>query len=146
MKLKVVEIENFMAISRATISLADRGLVLIQGENSDDTSAESNGAGKSSIADAISWCLYGPTPPGEDGDGVVNIAAGKNCSVIVQIEEGGQLYSITRHRKHSKGKNSLTVIQFDLATTGSTALTKGTDKLTQEVVNAIMGCSLEVFW
>lgn len=147
MKLLSVQIENFMAIGNATISLADRGLVLIQGENEDDTSAISNGAGKSSIADAICWCLYGATARGEDGDGVVNITAGKGTAVSIDIEEEtkiGEFYRIARYRKHKTYKNTLRVIKIDGAT--STDLTKGTDKLTQEVVTQIMGCSLDVFW
>ncbi len=145
MKIAWVDIENFMAIGQATINLADRGLISVQGVNNDDTSAISNGAGKSSIGDAISWCLYGSTARGEDGDNVVNIAAGKGTRVHVIIHEGTTKYSIYRHRKHKTGKNGVTVKQLDDA--GPIVdLTKGTDKMTQEVINQIMGCSLDVFW
>ena len=48
-----IGIENFLAIQEASVSLEERGLLLIQGVNEDDPSASSNGAGKSSIADAI---------------------------------------------------------------------------------------------
>jgi DNA repair exonuclease SbcCD ATPase subunit len=145
MKFTKLCIDNFMAIGRAELSLADRGLVLIQGENEDDSSAVSNGAGKSSIADALSWCLYGSTAREEDGDGVVNIAAGKGTRVSIHIREGDTEYVVARHRKHSIGKNTLTVSS---TTAGSPTInmTKGTTPLTQPVVDAIMGCSLEVFW
>ena len=145
MKLLSVDIENFMALEKAQIALADRGLVSIEGVNNDDTSAISNGAGKSSIADAVSWCLYGSTARGEDGDEVVNTSAGKGCMVKVDIIDGSDSYSIRRHRKHKTGKNSLAVWHVK-SPTESFNLTKGTDKLTQEVVTRIMGCSLEVFW
>lgn len=143
MKINKIAIENFLAITKADLNLADRGLVLVEGINNADTSAKSNGAGKSSIADALCWCLFGTTARGETGDDVVNATVGKNCVVTTEILDGGMTYVITRHRKHSKGKNTLTVSSYDGLTT--TSLTKGTDKLTQEVVDQIIGTSHEVF-
>lgn len=58
MKFGELKIKNFLIVSDATISLADRGLLLIEGQNDDDESANSNGAGKSSIVDALCWCLF----------------------------------------------------------------------------------------
>ncbi|HCG9568359.1 TPA: hypothetical protein NKA85_003843 [Vibrio parahaemolyticus] len=46
MRFNRIEIDNFMAIGEATIDLDNKGLVLIQGENHDDSSQNSNGAGK----------------------------------------------------------------------------------------------------
>ncbi|MFA9261835.1 MAG: AAA family ATPase [Undibacterium sp.] len=141
MKFTKLVIKNFLAITDAAIDLSDRGLVLIQGENLDDTSASSNGAGKSSIADALSWALYGITARGVSGDDVVNETIGGQTEVSVCIEDGAQAYVIQRYRKHSAGKNSLKITDV----IAGTALTKGTDKLTQEVVNRIVGSSHEVF-
>lgn len=143
MRILSIEIENFLALTEAKLSLADRGLVLIQGVNSQDSSANSNGAGKSSIADALCWAIYGTTARGESGDAVVNDKAGKNARVSVLIEDDKVLYTITRHRKHKQHKNALTVTMD--AGAGEQVLTQGTDKLTQDVVDKIMGCSLEVF-
>lgn len=141
MKFTKLVIENFLAITKAEVDLSDRGLVLIQGSNLDDSSATSNGAGKSSIADALSWVLYGITARGITGDDIVNDTEGKNTMVAVRIEDDGQSYVIRRHRKHKTGKNSLTVINVN--TTAD--LSKGTDKLTQDLVNKIIGASHEVF-
>jgi DNA repair exonuclease SbcCD ATPase subunit len=144
MKFGTLTIENFMAIGEAKVNLADRGLVLIQGINEFESSADSNGAGKSSIADALSWVLYGTTARGESGDDIVNNETGKNCRVMVDVTEGDDVYRVTRYRKHQKGKNRLEVMKLD--PTGTiTELTKGTDKLTQSVVEQIIGCSHEVF-
>lgn len=142
MKITELQIENFLAISEATVRLDDRGLVLIQGDNRDDSSAVSNGAGKSTIPDALDWVLFGETARGEKGDAVVNNAVGKGTRVSAYIVDGDESYLIQRHRKHKTGKNALHVrrIMPKLAD-----LTKGTDKLTQEVVNQIVGCSHEVF-
>lgn len=140
MKFKTLSIENFMAVGKESLSLDNRGLILIQGENKDDTSQNSNGAGKSTIVDALCWALYGQTARGESGDSIVNRTAGKNCCVSIVVEDGEDEYEIKRHRKYTKKKNILEVIK-----NGKEDLTKGTDKLTQELVTQIMGCSYDVF-
>ena len=144
MNIQSIQIKNFLAIGDAVAKLDQRGLVLIQGENRDDTSQESNGAGKSSLADAISWCLYGVTARGETGDRIVNRVAKKNTHVEIRIKEDDVGYKIARYRKHTRQKNRLTVHVTD-ADGKTTDLTKGTDKLTQELVVKIMGCSEDVF-
>lgn len=145
MKFKSVCIQNFLTIGEATVALSDRGLVLIQGENRDDTSADSNGAGKSSVADAVCWALYGVTARGESGDSVVNRVAGKDCVVEVTIEDDADTYIVARHRKHKAGKNALLLKHIQPAPGTVVDLTKGTDKLTQIEVDKLLGCSYEVF-
>lgn len=144
MNITALTIQNFMSIREAELSLNEKGLVLIRGVNHDDTSAKSNGAGKSSIPDAVSWCLFGVTARGETGDSIVNRTQGKNCAVAVSIQEDMvTAYTIARHRKHSKEKNRLVVTKH--TPMGDQDLTLGTDKLTQELVEKIIGCSYEVF-
>ncbi len=143
MNFKELEIKNFLTVGEAKIELSERGLLLIQGVNRDDPSAKSNGAGKSSVVDALCWALYGVTAREVSGDAVVNKTAKKDCRVAVTIVDGPHEYRIARHRKHSGAKNSLVVGRVDGASVID--MTKGTDKETQEVVNAIMGCSLDVF-
>jgi DNA repair exonuclease SbcCD ATPase subunit len=146
MDITSISIRNCLTIGHADIELDNRGLLLVQGENTDDTSTKSNGAGKSSLLDALCWCLYGETARGVSGDDIVNETAKKDCSVIVTLNDGGTLYKIERFRKHSKYKNQLFAWQLDHGLTGSsTDLSKGTDKETQIVVEKIMGCSLDVF-
>ncbi|MGV1754779.1 AAA family ATPase [Agrobacterium sp. CG674] len=143
MKFPELVIHNFLAITDATIDLADRGLVAIMGENHADTSALSNGTGKSSVADALCWCWFGVTARGETGDDIINNLTGKDCYVRSTVIDGPITYVATRHRKHKVFKNSLQIVMTDGTT--ETDLTKGTDKLTQEVANQIIGCSLDVF-
>jgi DNA repair exonuclease SbcCD ATPase subunit len=134
-----------LTIGHAELELDDRGLLAVQGENEDDTSAESNGAGKSSVADAICWCNYGETARGASGDAVVNRTAKKECSVENVWRDGDMEYRIVRYRKHSVGKNMVTVSERDLKTGLGADLTKGTDRETQGVIEKILGCSLDVF-
>lgn len=141
MKFTHIKIENFLTVGKVEARLDNRGLVLIQGENRDDTSQDSNGAGKSSFVDALSWVLYGVTARGESGDTVINSKAGKDCRVSLKIESDGTEYSIIRHRKYTKKRNRLEI--HDL--THSRELTEGTDKMTQEVVDKLIGASQDVF-
>lgn len=143
MKFSNISIRNFMAIGTADVQLADRGLVLIQGE-SDEAGAVSNGAGKSSLMDALCWVLYGETARGLSGDAVVNATAKKDCRVSVSVVDADDTYCITRCRKHSTGKNLL-AIKMQATTGGETDLTKGTEKETQKVIERIIGCPYEVF-
>lgn len=145
MKFGDVIIDNFLSIGHAKINLTDRGLMLIQGVNEEDTAADSNGAGKSSVADALCWALFGTTARGVEGDAVVNTEVGKGTSVVVRFVDEIVHYQVTRHRKHKTGKNGLRLMEVDDAGSERADLTLGTDKLTQERLNKILGCSYEVF-
>lgn len=145
MDIRHLQIANFLTIGTARLELDGRGLLLIQGENKDDPSAKSNGAGKSSIPDALCWAIYGVTARDVSGDAVVNKTAKKGCRVEVFIRDGDYQYRIIRHRKDPTHKNGLFVFQHSFVTGEETELTKGTERETQEVINGIMGCSLDVF-
>lgn len=141
MKFGNLSIHNFLSIKDAEINLSDRGLMLIEGVNQDDPSARSNGAGKSSIVDALSWCLYGKTARGVSGGDVVNKKAGKGCSVTLRINDSGTEYIVVRERKNAS-TGTLVLGKFVPAYVD---LTKGTMAETQKAIEEIMGCPYEVF-
>lgn len=145
MNIVALEIENFLTIGTARLSLANKGLVLIQGENLADTSAVSNGVGKSSLVDALCWGNYGTTARDVSGDEVVNNKAKKNCRVRSTWQDGVTLYSVARHRKHATHKNQTVLEQSVDGGATWTDLSRGTEKETQEEIVKILGCSLEVF-
>lgn len=154
MKLLKLKIQNFLTIgNEVEINLSDRGLLLVQGKNEDSTSANSNGAGKSSLVDAISWALYGETARGESTDSVINSHIGKDCFVEAYVDlegESGQVVKAVRYRKHKAFGGSglsLTLGNFDAHAKFHPVadLTKGTDKMTQAQLEDILGCSKEVF-
>ena len=60
MIIQELHLENFLIMSKADVNLDNKGLILIVGENKDDTSANSNGSGKSTIVDAL-LCFNSPT-------------------------------------------------------------------------------------
>lgn len=144
-----LSIKNFLVIGEAEVDLHNCGLTLIEGRNEDDESANSNGAGKSSLVDALCWCLYGVTGRGVSGDAVINKKAKKECVVGVEVwTEGLNCYYIERGRKSSRIGNNLIVqhIIVDGNDVGSGCeLTKTTVADTQAVVNDLLGCSYEIF-
>lgn len=139
--------QNFQSIGRSfNIDLANQGLVLIQGVNEDDTSAGSNGAGKSTFPDALGWCLFDETARGESGDAIINDKIGKDCFVKVVLKDGDVTYDVTRYRKHKEFKNQTVVnVWEDADGYKLTNVSKGTEKETQELINSIVGCSHDVF-
>lgn len=143
MKITDVIIKEFLTIGEAQLSLADLGLVHISG-SSDETAADSNGSGKSSLGDAISWCLWGTTARGVTADEVVNTGAGADTQVTVIIDDSGDRYRIDRYRKHKKFKNAVHLNKLEDDGT-ETNLTKGTATLTQKQIERVLGCSEEVF-
>jgi DNA repair exonuclease SbcCD ATPase subunit len=143
MKFTELKIENFLTIGEATLNLKDRGLVLIQGVNDDDTSANSNGVGKSSVADALCWALFGITARGETTDAIVNNVRKKNCAVSVTIEDNATVYRVTRFRKHATHKNKL-MLENQVGSFWND-MTLGTDRETQALIEKVIGCTHDVF-
>jgi DNA repair exonuclease SbcCD ATPase subunit len=144
-----LSIKNFLVIGEAEVDLHNCGLTLIEGRNEDDESANSNGAGKSSLVDALCWCLYGVTGRGVSGDAVINKKAKKECVVGVEVwTESLNCYYIERGRKSKRLGNNLIVqhVIVDGNDVGSGCeLTKTTVADTQVLVNDLLGCSYEIF-
>ena len=101
MDLVSVDIRNFFTIGNdnIVIPLDVKDLVLINGINKDWEGADSNGAGKSLLFEAIVWALWGKTVREWTGDEVVNRWAKRNCRVSVSLRDGGDLYTVTRFQK-----------------------------------------------
>ena len=144
MKVLDIVIENFMSIgydeSGFTMELDKTGLVNIIGKNLDDSSAGSNGSGKSSIAEAICWGLFGKTAKGVSGDEVVNKLTKNGTSVTIYLEnEHGDVYKIIRTRKHKTGGSKLSLSK------GVIDLTLSSIKETQERIDKLLGMNYEIF-
>lgn len=115
MKLKHLSIMNFLSIGHIELDLDNRGLVLLQGVNKDNNSLNNNGAGKSSILEAIIYALYSRTIRGLKADAVVHRLTGKNMAISLDIEDdNGNVYSIYRFRKHDKYKNKSVLLCNDV--------------------------------
>lgn len=76
---------DFGPYAQLDVELAQRGLVLIQGDNRDSAAASSNGTGKSTLLKALTWCLFGETVDGDRHDAVIRIGQ-PEASVLVEWE------------------------------------------------------------
>jgi DNA repair exonuclease SbcCD ATPase subunit len=79
------------------LKLDGLGHALILGEVESNKDNKSNGSGKSTISEAILWCLFGRlSSKDKPADHVVNKTVGHNCMVTITTVDG---YRITRTRK-----------------------------------------------
>jgi len=102
MRFLQVELNNFMSwVGPQKFPLENQGLVCLQGRN---------GSGKSSIFDAVTWCLFGRTTKPVLVDDVVSHQEGKDCYVklTVQFKNYGKIV-VCRYRKHSQMGNDFVI-------------------------------------
>lgn len=138
MEISKLHLTNFLSYEQASLNLKDRGLVLIQGENRD--SGGSNGSGKSSLFDAILFCLFGKTSRYGSQNSKVSRNGAGGCVVCCELNlSSGNTALVYRHRDHEKYGNKLLVYvdQKDL--------TRGSDAETQKVLEDLIGLDYEVF-
>ncbi|CAK0748161.1 hypothetical protein CCP1ISM_20010 [Azospirillaceae bacterium] len=119
-----IEFRNFLGYGDYVTRLQFNkygGIALILGqfeENNNPGDERRCGAGKTSIIEAIVWCLFGGlTTIEKPGDKVVNWNTGKNCFVKIRTTDG---YEIIRTRK-MVGSNELVVLKDGEDVTRSTA-------------------------
>jgi DNA repair exonuclease SbcCD ATPase subunit len=89
-------IQNFKAFKkRQAFALNGTGVIYVIGENRVTVSLDANGASKSTLWDAICWCLYGKTPSGL-GTNDIRPWSGGNPLVTVLLTADGNDYSCQR--------------------------------------------------
>jgi len=99
MHLKTVKIRNFMFIEEADLKLG-KDLYLVVGENHDDISSSSNGAGKSMFCESLMWCLFGKLiRDNAVKDDVIGQFA-THTEVTLELFAAGHIFKVTRYRKH----------------------------------------------
>jgi DNA repair exonuclease SbcCD ATPase subunit len=142
MRFTHVTIQNFLSFGDSQkINLDRQGLVAVFGQNRDSQGADSNGAGKSTVMEAIVWVLFGQTMREYKGDEVINRVVGKNCMVELGMEDEGNIYIVQRTRKaKAKKPNNLT-----LFINGSDAASGGVIADTQEQIQTIIGMDFATF-
>lgn len=107
---KKLIIENFLSFGHSELDLAQQGYVTVHGKNNNiDDFAQSNGSGKSSIFDALMWCLTGDTVRGNIKN-ICNILVNDGCYVKLILDVDGKECQILRSKDHSEYKSNLSVI------------------------------------
>ncbi|MBI2338354.1 SMC family ATPase [Candidatus Daviesbacteria bacterium] len=98
-----------------------------------------NGAGKSSLLDAITWCVWGASRAGDSADALVHLGA-ESMQVEFTFELEGHLFTIKR-RRIKKGGGSTALELWS----NSHNLTEGTIKATQEKIINTLHLTFETF-
>jgi DNA repair exonuclease SbcCD ATPase subunit len=111
---KNVEMENFGVFkSKQKLNLADCGRVLIDAQNNDTSSADSNGSGKSTIFKAISWALFGKTIDGLSNTQVITSSGKPGVEYIASAKVGFKVDGVEYQVQRKQGKNSkLTLLEM----------------------------------
>lgn len=108
------------------------GITLIDGWNYDDGTSE--GSGKSSILNALSWGLYGRIPKDVKIDEVINNAS-EHCAVLIKLTHP-KFQAVFR----SRNPNKLSLIDLS----GNELIGKDV-KETQKIIENLLGMSFETF-
>lgn len=108
-KFNKITAHNFLSLGHVEFSLSDNGSVLVEGRNNNvKDSASSNGSGKSSLFNAICWCLTGETIQGVSTN-IANIYSDGSCYVTLDFNLNNNTFSVTRQK--DSNKNDLKVIK-----------------------------------
>ena len=108
LKFKKIRLVNFLSFGDATIDLNNTGYVLVKGINKNPVdNADSNGSGKSSIWEALSWCLTGETIRGSKD--IININSNDGAYVELVFNVDNDEYRILRSKDHSVYKTNLKI-------------------------------------
>jgi DNA repair exonuclease SbcCD ATPase subunit len=135
-------LNNFMSYKELDENNFDHPeLVLIEGRNLDV--GGSNGAGKSSIWDGISFALFGSTVRGLKGDEVISHWAKGDCCAEVEFVFKGETHIVARYRKHSEYGDRLIVNHT--AGTSKKVVELGTLAQTQEWIENTFKIDFDLF-
>lgn len=126
-KFLTLTIRNFLSYGNNTtkLKLDFTKPTLITGKNHDaivEGQITSNGAGKSTILNAIAYCLYDKTISNIALDDLVNYLNNKNMEVSVTFSKDDIVYVVERYRKNKvKGGNGIKILEngVDITPAGS---------------------------
>ena len=95
-------------VEKTTFTFPKRpGLYFMQGVNLSEPRLEANGAGKTTIWKALTWCLYGKDPRGLKAGDVANWESPKDASVRFSFVDDDDAREYTIARGHSPNYLSL---------------------------------------
>lgn len=148
-KIKNVSIKNFLSFGNVTqaLSFSDNELFLILGENIDQGGNDyKNGVGKSGMAAALSYGLFGKPLASIKLENLINKTNGKGMIVTVEFEKNGTQYRIERGRKPNIFKFLVDNAPYANSTEDNeTDDIQGEGRHTQDEIERILGMSHDMF-
>lgn len=126
--INAISWRNFRSYGNNTTTLmfGKPGVTAITGKIIDKTTngSTNNGVGKSTIAEALTWCLFDKSIAGVKVDELINNVNQRNMEVTVEFTKGGINYVVSRYRKLGKSKSN-----------GVKLLVDGEDKTLDSIAN-----------
>jgi len=144
-----ISLQNFLSYGANTtvIDLQRKGTTLILGQDLDNTSngTGANGAGKTTIIEALVFGVYGKALSNISVNNLVNNVNKKNMEVTVTFEKDGTYYHIKRVRK-GKGGNYIKFFskQGSADFTDKDEFTRDASNTTEEI-QKVIGMPYELF-
>lgn len=135
MILEGMTLAGFRSFEESTTIRFEEGTHYLVGVNRDDDKFTSNGAGKTSLAAAIAWALYGVLPTGAKKDGIINWFS-EEANVELRFD------LLTVRRKKAKGKSEV----LSLLRIGQPDWIEGDLPSVQEELIKIIGLSSKLFF
>jgi exonuclease SbcC len=102
LNIRTISLGNYRSYEEEfEMEFRDNEMILIYGKN---------GAGKSTIFDAMHWCLYGRGLDGKTNTSLINKNIKKDMFVKMEIELKDDVYEIERYYKHKNFNKDSTVV------------------------------------
>ena len=144
-KIKDLSVKNFMSVGNSTQAVDfDRcDLTLVLGENLDlggNDAGARNGTGKTTIANALSYALYGQALTNIKKDNLINRTNTKGMLVTIDFEVNGINYRIERGRKPNVMKFFIDDTEREI-----TDESQGDSRETQADIERMLGMTHEMF-
>jgi len=145
-KVKHLTVKNFMSVGNATqvVDFDRTDLTLVLGENLDlggDDHGARNGTGKTTIANALSYALFGQALTNIKRDNLINKTNAKGMLTTIEFEKDGIAYRIERGRR----PGVLVLFKGDTAFESKDNDAQGDSRETQHEINRIVAMSHDMF-
>jgi exonuclease SbcC len=141
MELLKLELTSFLGYKYEAIDFSKiHGVTFFTGKLGED-STKSNGAGKSAIWDAVSWCLFGESRVADD-DGLIH-SQDPMMSVTFMFRFDNNIYHVDRSKK--RGKTQSLKFTQEIAGNFDNSYTGNSIKETQAKIIDVLGMNFDMY-